>query len=100
MRTNRNRSHNSPLPDRGPPFRSARIRGEGAGGEGRRATASPKRSFNSMPAQLRHSEGVTRVLVAARELAQAEGAASVTARHVLQALWRDESRAHEILSGA
>ncbi len=53
-----------------------------------------------MPPHLRHSEGVARVLAAARELAQAEGSASVTARHVLQALWRDESRAHEILTGA
>ena len=53
-----------------------------------------------MPPQLRHSEGVTRVLDAARERAQAEGSATVTARHVLQALWRDESRAYEILTDA
>ena len=53
-----------------------------------------------MPPQLRHSEGVTRVLDAARELALSEASVTVTARHVLQALWRDESRAHEILSDA
>lgn len=53
-----------------------------------------------MPPQLRHSEGVTRVLDAARELALSEASGTVTVRHVLQALWRDESRAHEILSDA
>lgn len=53
-----------------------------------------------MPPQFRHSEGVTRVLDAARELAQSEASVTVTVRHVLQALWRDESRAHEILTGA
>lgn len=46
------------------------------------------------------SEGVRRVLDAASQRASGSGAESLTAAHVVAALWEDESRAHEILRQA